>query len=48
MHAGSGQDLSQEDAQQLERSVQIILDDYRAKDIAAAEARYAATPICRP
>ena len=30
----------QADARQLERAVQTVLDDYRAKDISAAQARY--------
>ncbi len=32
-------DLSEEDGKQIESAVQSILDDYRAKDMAAAKAR---------
>ena len=32
-------DLSEEDGKQIESAVQNVLDDYRAKDVAAAKAR---------
>lgn len=32
-------DVSEDDGRQIERSIQSILDDYRAKDVAAAKAR---------
>ena len=39
--AGGREAISEDGAQQIERSVQVILDDYRAQDVAAAKARYA-------
>ena len=39
-HAGSNGELSQQEGQLLEQSVQAILDDYRSQHVAAARNRY--------